>query len=156
MDRIDIKFLADKPDAVPLIAQWYFDEWGHKMKDNSVEKIRQRIEGMLNRDKIPLHVLGVKRNEVLGVAQLKIREMDIYPEKEHWLGGVYVVRGARGNGLASRLILKALELAKVFKVEKLYLQTERLDGGLYARLGWQPIEKVHYNGLHVLIMEKIL
>jgi hypothetical protein len=33
-----------------------------------------------------------------------------------------------------------------------YLQTERHDGGLYARLGWQPLEEVHYHGVDVLVM----
>jgi GNAT superfamily N-acetyltransferase len=153
---MELKFLADVPEAIPQISQWYFDEWGHKIKDNSVEKISERIRGMLNRDRIPLHILAVENNKILGVSQLKIREMEIYPEKEHWLGGVYVDSSERHRGLASVLVSRCLELAKQFRVATLYLQTERLDGGLYAHLGWRPIEKVHYNGLHVLVMENKL
>lgn len=153
---MELKFLADVPEAVPLISQWYFDKWGHKIKDNSVEKITERVRGMLNRDKIPLHIVAVENNKILGVSQLKIREMDIYPEKEHWLGGVYVDSAARGKGLATILVSKCLELAKQFGVTTLYLQTERFDGGLYAPLGWQAIEKVHYNGLDVLVMQKAI
>jgi GNAT superfamily N-acetyltransferase len=153
---MEFKFLADKPEAITLIARWYYDEWGHAAKDNSVQKICDRIQGMLNRDKIPVHVLAVDGDKILGVAQLKIREMDIYPEKEHWLGGVFVAPESRANGIGSQLVSKAIALAVSFKVQKLYLQTERLDGGLYARLGWEPLEKVHYNGLHVLVMERNL
>lgn len=153
---MEFKFLADRPEFIPLIAQWYFDEWGRAAKDNSVQKIHDRISGMLNRDKIPVHILAVEGDELLGVAQLKIREMDIYPDKEHWVGGVFVAPIARKRGLGSQLVLKALELAKGFKVKTLYLQTERLDGGLYAGLGFRPIEKVRYNGLHVLVMENNL
>jgi predicted GNAT family N-acyltransferase len=153
---MEFKFLADQPESVPLIARWYYEEWGHKIKDNSVEKIRERIDGMLNRDKIPVHILAIEGKKVLGVAQLKIREMDIYPDKEHWLGGVFVSLESRGKGLGSQLVGKALELAKTFKVKTLYLQTERHDGGLYAGLGWQPIEIVHYNGLHVLVMQRAI
>ncbi len=111
---------------------------------------------MLNRDKIPTLILAVEQNRVLGVAQLKFREMDIYPDKEHWLGGVYVDKASRGRGVAAKLISKAIELAKSFQVQTLYLQTERLDGGLYAHLGWQPIEKAFYNGHNVLVMENKL
>jgi len=34
------------------------------------------------------------------------------------------------------------------------LQTFNLTGGLYRRLGWQPIEKALNHGKNVLIMEK--
>ena len=98
---MEFTFLADRPEFIPLIAQWYFDEWGRTAKDNSVKKIQDRISGMLNRDKIPVHLLAIDGNELLGVAQLKIREMDIYPDKEHWLGGVFVATTARKRGLRS-------------------------------------------------------
>jgi len=149
---MELKFLADKPEAVPLIAKWYYDQWGFRMKDNSVEKITERMQAMMNRDKVPLHLIAVENDKVLGVAQLKFREMDIYPDKEHWLGGVYIHESARGKGLASKVVTKAIALAKSFQIKTLYLQTEKMDGGLYARLGWKPLEKVHYNGLDVLVM----
>ena len=151
---MEVRFLADIPEAVPLISKWYFDEWGHEEAGNSVERIAERVRGMLNRDKIPLHVVAVEGGEVLGVSQLKIREMSIYPEKEFWLGGVFVAPTARGRGLATRLVGECLDLAKRFRVETLYLQTEQLGGGLYAKLGWKPIEQVRYNGLDVLVMER--
>lgn len=95
-------------------------------------------------------------DELLGVAQLKIREMDIYPDKEHWLGGVYVSSAARGRGVGSFLVTRALELAKHLQVKTLYLQTENLRGGLYAPLGFRPLEQTHYNGVDVLVMEHSL
>jgi GNAT superfamily N-acetyltransferase len=82
--------------------------------------------------------------------------MDIYPEKEHWLGGVFVAPEHRGEQIATGVIHKALEKAKALHVETLYLQTEYLDGGLYRRLGWRPLDRVNYHGLDVLVMEKKL
>jgi predicted GNAT family N-acyltransferase len=153
---MEIQFLADRPEFIPLISNWYYTQWGQFMKDQSEQKIRDRMSGMLNRDKIPLHIVAVEGTELLGVAQLKIREMDIYPDKEHWLGGVYVAPNARGRGLGSVLVTKALELAKQLKVKTLYLQAENLEGGLYAPLGFRPLEKTHYNGFDVLVMEHSL
>ncbi|CAM6000261.1 unnamed protein product [Sphagnum balticum] len=68
--------------------------------------------------------------------------MDIYPDKEHWLGGVFVPPEHRKKGVATELLKRTLELAKKLRVTTLYLQTERLDGGIYATLGWRPIEKI--------------
>ena len=153
---MDFQLLADRVEAIPIIAQWYFDEWGHMVVGNSFEKSCERIRGKLNRDKPPLHMLAKEGEKVLGVAQFKLREMEIYPEREHWLGGVFVAPEARGGGIASMLSLRIAEIAQTLGATKLFLQTERLDGGLYARLGWLPLERVRYHGVEVLVMEKEL
>src|ERR1041384_6254418 len=98
---MEFEFLADHPDAVPLVARWYFDQWGHRMAGNSYEKTCERIRGKLNRLRPPLHVVAVEAGAILAVAQIKLREMDIYPDKEHWLGGVFVSPDFRGKGIAT-------------------------------------------------------
>jgi GNAT superfamily N-acetyltransferase len=153
---MDFVFLADRPDAIPTIARWYFAQWGYRVPGSSVDRVRNRIENALNRDKPPLLVLTIEGDEILGVAELKIREMDIYPQREYWLGGVFVPPEHRGKKIASSVALKVTALAQSFGIGKLYLQTERLDGGLYARLGWKPLEQVNYKGFEVLVMEKQL
>ena len=62
----------------------------------------------------------------------------------------------RGNGIASRIANRTAEIARSLGVKTLHVQTERLDGGLYARLGWAPFEQVNYRGLDVLVMERHL
>lgn len=149
-------YFADQPDALMTIAKWYFDEWGYLGAGTSVDEVAGKIHVYLNRDRIPLMILATEEDEPVGVVQLKFREMDIYPEKEHWLGGVYVAAQHRGKGIASKLINKALADAKSLGVEILHLQTELLNAGLYRSLGWQPLEQVNYHGLDVLVMEQKL
>ena len=96
----------------------------------------------------------VEEEALLGAAQLKFREMSIYPEKEHWVGGVYVAEAHRGKGIARQILVELIAIAKSLKIETLYLQTEHLNGGLYGRMGWTPIEQVNYRGIDVLVMEK--
>lgn len=150
---MELVFLADNEEAIPVVAKWYFEEWGYLRKRSTLNKVTEELHSYLNTDKIPLIVLAIEGNKILGAAQLKYREMDIYPEKEHWLGGVYVSKYHRGNKIAEHIIHKVISVAKKLKVHKLYLQTEDLSGGLYCRLGWQPIEQVNYRGLDVLVME---
>ena len=144
--------LADRADAIPRIAAWYYDQWAYLDKNASVKGHEDKLRHYLNRGKIPLMVLAVDGGEIMGVAQLKYREMDIYPEKEHWLGGVYVPAPYQGKGIASQMVREALRLARSLGVAQLHLQTEQLDGGLYARLGWKPQEQVTYRGVDVLVM----
>ncbi len=131
-----------------------FKEWGHLRAGNSPAKITDKLNDYLNTDKVPLAILAFNETELIGAAQLKYREMSIYPNKEHWLGGVYVSKTHRGKRVAEKIILEVISVAKKLDVFKLYLQTENLSGGLYRRLGWLPLEQVNYRGLDVLVMEK--
>lgn len=146
--------LADRPEALETIAGWYFNEWGYLRPGAGPERIAAKLEGSMHRDRLPLVVLAVDGRELFAAAELKYHEMDVYPEREHWLGGVYVAPGYRGLGIAARLIEHAVTRAIALGVEVLHLQTERRDGGLYTRLGWQPVEHVNYRGIDVLLMER--
>lgn len=148
------ELLADNKDFIPTIADWYSTEWGHLSKNNTVEGFKKSLLDYLNSDQLPLIVVAKQSNKPLGVCQLKFHEMDIYTDKEHWLGGVYVAEQYRGRHIAEKMIHEALAIAPELGVCKLYLQTERLDGGLYKRLGWQAIEQVNYHGIDVLVMER--
>jgi len=139
-----------------LIASWYFDEWGYLGRHTDRNHIENRLQNALHRENVPLTVIAFDQDELVGVAQLKYREMDIYPEKDHWLGGVYVPAEHRGKGVATQLIRRALDIALSLGVVVLNLQTQRLDGGLYGRLGWVAVEQVTYKGIDVLVMEKRL
>ena len=152
---VEFAFLADRVDAIPTIARWYFDEWGHLVKGDSSERARDRVEGYLNRDEIPFILVVTNNNELVGAAQLRYREMaEMFPDKEHWLGGVYVAASHRGQGYGVQIVERIVEMAPRYGVETLYLQTQALDGGLYARLGWTPCAQVTNHGLDVLVMER--
>jgi len=153
---MELELLADNKKAIPIIANWYFEEWGHLKEGNTLAKFTESLGDYLNADKIPLIVLALEAGEVLGVAQLKYREMDIYPEKEHWLGGVYVAKTHRGKKIAEKVIGELVLIAQKLGVQTLHLQTQHPSGGQYTRLGWKPIEKVNYHGVDVLVMEKNL
>lgn len=156
MKALRFENLADRPDALPLVAKWYFSEWGHLNPAATIKKIAARLFASMNRDAIPLVMLAILGDEVIGSAELKYQEMKIYPEKEHWMGGVFVVPEYRGKGVAVRLIDAVVDTARILGVELLHIQTERLDGGLYLKLGWQRTEQVSYRGLDVLVMQRTL
>ena len=151
---MDFVFLADRAAMKPVIAKWYFQQWGHLIEDSSVELFDNKLNDYLNRDSIPLVIMAVEGDDVLGVAHLRYHEVTIYPDKEHWLGGVYVTNEYRGKGVASALVNHLESLAASLGVIDIHLQTEKLDGGLYKQLGWSPIELVSNRGVEVLVMSK--
>ena len=149
-----IALLADHREFFPTIAQWYIDEWGDYIGDTDLVKEVDKLKVYLNRNTLPLMLVAVEDDLIIGTAQLKFHEMEIYPEKEHWLGGVYVSKQHRGKGVAGRIVKACIEKADDLGVKVLYLQTEDLTGGFYTGLGWKPIEEVIYKGVKVLVMQR--
>ena len=148
--------LADNDWVIPQIAKWYSDEWGYIGEGRSTQELQLKLKAYLNHDKLPLIILAQDGDELLGAAQLRFHEMDIYPEREHWLGGVYVASQHRGKGIANNLVSTIIDKAKELGVNSINLQTQDFTGGLYTRLGWQPVEQVTYHGIEVQVMEKLL
>jgi N-acetylglutamate synthase-like GNAT family acetyltransferase len=151
-----IVLLTDHQLFIPTIAQWYIDEWGTYLGNTSLEEEAEKMRVYLHRNQLPLMVIALEDKEIIGVAQLKFYEMEIYPDKKHWLGGVYVAPSHRGRGVAGQIVETCMNKARTLEVETLYLQTEDKSGGLYRQLGWEPLEEVNYKGNDVLVMKKDL
>ena len=151
-----IKYLVDEPSAIPIIAKWLKSEWGYLQPDSTEEDLIQRLESRASKESIPIHLVAKKDGEFVAFAALKYGEMKQYPEKEYWLGSLYVLPKFRGAGVASKMVREIEKIARIFSLPIIYLQTERLGGGLYTRLGWKPIDIVKDRGDKVLVMQRHL
>lgn len=151
-EKITYQNLSERKDLLPELADWYFNEWGYEVPNRTLEVEEKDLRESLENDELPIIIIATNQETLLGAGQIKRQEMSIYPEKEYWLGGVFVRKETRGQGIARQLIEKLIEIAIAKKMDTLYLQTEALDGGLYARLGWKGIERVNYHDTEVLVM----
>lgn len=155
--NIQFELLAQRHDAMPIIGRWYNQEWGQWLDNETEAESIEKLKKYLNKDRIPFMVVAVDGDKILGTAQLKFHEMgDLFPDMEHWLGGVFVAPQHRGQRVASQLVQEIVRRAPAFGVTTLHLQTERLDGGLYYKLGWKPVTWTNNRGLDVLVMERHL
>lgn len=150
---VTTELLAERPDIIPIVAEWWFDEWGHVTPDVALEQQTEEIRSAVSRNQLPAHVVAFVDGVPAGAAMLKDHEMQYrYPDWKYWLGNVYVAEEWRGRGVAQQLSMRVVEIAQARRFPHLYLQTKQLDGGLYARLGWQPIETVEHRGKDVCVM----
>lgn len=147
-----IELLADHPYLVPLLADWFYKEWGGRRPEDSLEKFTDRLRSRMNRTTLPLALISFLEEEPIGSAVLKIREMETHPQYEYWLGSVFLLEEYRGRGLGTELVKAATEEAARFGVKTLYLYT-RGSELFYSRLGWQEIEKPIFRGHQVTIMK---
>ena len=152
---IEIKYLSDQPELVHLLSKWFHDEWGRNDPSLTVESIERHVRERLNRDKIPLCLVAFAKSKPIATATLKIREMDIYPQFEHWLGNVYVLPVYRNQGVGSQITEAIVETAKSLCVKTLYLYT-RDQEHFYQRLGWELMEQIEYRGSMASVMKRIL
>ncbi len=149
--------LAELPEVVPVVARWLFDEWGHERPGSSVEGIAEDIRSKLDPAGLPLQVLALSEGRPVGVAMLKPHEMkDVFPARTPWLGSVVVAPAYRRKGIGAGLTREVEELALSRGFARLYLQTERADGGVYARLGWATCDRLPYRGYQANVMTKEL
>ena len=148
-------YLADQPALLPILADWFYAEWGHQDPQSSPETMRKALAGCLNKDRIPLTIVQLRDSQPIASATLKIREVETHPQYLHWLGGVYVKPEFRGQGIGSSIVEFTAQVADRLNVRELYLYTRQHEG-FYARLGWQVIEKPLYKGRTALIMKRNL
>lgn len=142
------------PERLQL-AQWYHAQWGRDA-GLSLEQELQRLSPPQDAEGFPHLIAAFEDGQMAGAVQLKRREMQAFPQYEHWLGSVFVADSHRGRGLASALVEQAAAQAMRMGVSDLYLQTESLDGGLYARLGWEPLQEADNHSYRVLVMVRRL
>lgn len=143
--------LYEIPEAVIPIAEYNFHEWGHKRPNDSVEKTIARIKERVNNRKPPLTLVSYENENYVGTATLNVQEMSIYPEKEYWLGSLFVVPDKRRRGIGSRLVLEIENLARSFGIRELNLYTPNQES-LYKSLGWTTDEYVEYEKETVAVM----
>lgn len=137
------------------VAAWLFEEWGHRSADGTAEGVRAALKRRLNRSQLPLALVALEDSRPVGTVSLKIREVEIRPELEHWLGALYVNSSDRGRGIGAMLVEAAEREADAHGIEDLYLYTRRQQTeGWYARLGWAVFERLIYQDRPAVIMTR--
>lgn len=151
LHAMQIEYLADHPEALPLLAEWQHQEWGYIRPGDTIEKRRARLERFSQRDRIPLTVIALEDGEVLGSASLIEHDMETRMELTPWMAGVFVGEKYRRRGTGAELVRRIMVEAGRFRVPLLYLYTVHSEKW-YASLGWTLFERTSYKKQSVVIM----
>ena len=155
--EVRIEYLVDHPDSIAVLAEWLFEEWGHRSPDGTAQGMADTLTERLNHNKLPLALVALRENKPLGTVSLKLKEVEIRPRYEHWLGTLFVHESHRGKGIGSLLIEAAAKEANRLGISELYLYTRnRENESLYTRLDWTVMERLEYQGRLAVIMKRIL
>ncbi|WP_165585592.1 GNAT family N-acetyltransferase [Roseococcus sp. SYP-B2431] len=146
--------IADRPDLVPLVANWLWDAFwqpgGHRL-----EEVREILAAADAEIGTPQSFVLMAGEIPCGTASFMSADLEIRNDIGPWLAGLYVVPEARGQGCAQRLVTAVEEAARRSGEKALYLHTEDAQG-LYEGLGWYAVGEGSDHGRPVTIMRRDL
>lgn len=147
--------LAERPDLLPLLAEWGHATWGHLSPGDTAAKRAERLKRHLQVDAVPTSVVALDAAGVpVGSAGLLAHDIEGDP-RGPWLASVYVVPERRGEGFGKAVVGAIEASAARAGIELLYLFTPD-KMGFYASLGWTAIESLDHRGEHITVMTKRL
>jgi GNAT superfamily N-acetyltransferase len=150
---ITIDYLADHPELLDQLAQLSWKEWQdiYEQRDQTLEHCLKNYRERMNTDRLPLTLVALHRNELVGMVSLKFHDMDTRPDLDPWLGGLLVLPEWRNRGIGTMLTHRATDEARRLNISPLYLWTHSAER-LYRKLGWQVVERTNYFGKEAVVM----
>ncbi len=142
--------LADRPEVIPTLAQWFHDEWSG-FDGRSVETVAQQLQSNLNRDSIPITFLAVSGAELLGTISIEVSDLPPRDDLSPWLASLFVAPQARRAGVGSALVRHVLDFARTRGLAELYLWTPG-SPEFYARRGWTVFDRMQYARQPITLM----
>lgn len=150
-----IGYLADHPDAIPMLARWSHEEWANLHPDRTIADVERLMIERSNKTKIPLCLVALESGNVIGMIALKSQDLESRPSLSPWLAGLYVKKEHRNRGVGKTLVSALEKTAISMGVSRLYLYTPGQEA-FYLRLGWSVREHTQWNDQLVTVMEKEL
>lgn len=142
--------LADLPDAIRTLANWFYAEW-HVFDGRSIECIAKQLSGNLNRDSIPITFIAHHNSELLGSVSLDLFDLPSFDYLSPWLASLYVHAPFRGQGVGRGLVCHLQHFASSHGISPLYLWTPG-STKLYERCGWAEFASATYGSQSIKLM----
>jgi GNAT superfamily N-acetyltransferase len=145
-----IQPLADRPEAIPILAQWFFLEW-HSFDGRTVREIEDQLSQNLNRASIPITFVAVRNSELIGTVSLDLSDLPVCDHLSPWLASLYVVPECRRAGVGSALVEHLIDFAFSQRLPNLYVWTPG-STRLYEKLGWRLLQTSTYAGQAITVL----
>ena len=148
--------LGERPDTVPTVATWLYEQWGYFHDHDSVDRRIGELRERLQTTELPVAFVALSSSapdaEPIGTASLTPDDLETRPDLTPWLASVFVRAPHRGKGVGAALVRAVVAHAHTLGIETLYLFTEdRAD--FYERLGWSLVGSEVYRGHAVIVMK---
>ena len=141
---IEIAFLADYPEVIPTLAQWFRAQWPEYYAERTPTEIAQDFFSEANRNGLPVRLIAFADGELAGTITLRERALRTLPGYHPGLGGLFVLERHRGRGIGTELVRAGMNLAREQGYERVYTATATA-GGILELLGWNLVQSVSHD-----------
>ena len=150
-----IAYLADHPELVHTLADWFRVEWADYYAGRTHADVAAELSLDLNRDHIPIRLVAFEVEELAGCIVLRQEVLSTQPDYSPGLGGLYVHPHYRRRGIGAELVRAGMQLAARLNYPVIYATTNTARG-IVERLGWERMETVVHHGEEIGLYQKEL
>lgn len=130
-------------DDLEKISHWMYEWWGQE-EDYTLEKIQERFLHCLCVDKIPQTFVAKINDQIVGIYQFAMQDVDTRPDIYPWLCNVYVDSNYRHLGVGDAMMKTVYQHMQDIHIKELYLYTHH--DRFYEKYGWEHIDDIAVNG----------
>ena len=135
---IRIVHLCDAPAAAPTLARWFVEEWAPWYGPDGPGDAAADLAACRSRDAMPLCLVALRGDEVLGTAGLKPDSLGGEHAPGPWIAALLVGRAHRGHGVGTALVATIEAEARRLGFPALYISTDTGEAML-SRRGWSAL-----------------
>ena len=147
---IEIALLADYPETIPTLTQWFRAQWPQYYAARTLADIANDFHLEANRDSIPVRLVAFANGELAGTITLRERAIKTRPEYHPGLGGLFVLDEFRGQGIGTELVKVGMKVAQEQGYNNVYTTTVTARN-ILERLGWQLLKEILHGEEHLAL-----
>jgi GNAT superfamily N-acetyltransferase len=106
--KLRIEHLADYPEAIPILKEWFESEWGSYYGPTGPGDAQRDLLADAHRGALPLGIVALDEHELCGVAALRAESIVTHAHLRPWAAAGLVKPCLRRRGIGTALI-RALE-----------------------------------------------
>lgn len=133
MTGLRIDPLADVPQHTATVMNWTFNQFG-AAPGRTLADVIAGAHCFANTDRLPILFVASRDGEPLGCVVLRDQDLPGWEHLSPWLASLFVIPGARGQGIAAALARHLESVATGLGYARLYLHTPN-SVTYYRRLG---------------------
>ena len=132
---VTVSLLADRPDAIPAVADIRWREWGHPPESEDPAWWLDITTAEAGREQLPITLVALDdAGETLGAVGLDHYDLDERRETTPWVTGMIVRADRRNEGVGRVLMAHLEQWAVAHGIAEAWVGTE-LAAGFYQRCG---------------------
>ena len=149
---IEIRPLADHPEAIPTLAEWFSQEWNDYDKRTRLE-IEEQLRQNLGRDSVPITFVAIQNSQIIGTVSLDLSDLPPYDHLfSPWVASLYVPPAFRRRGVGRSLVSHVIDYARSKRLPRIYLWTPG-SPGFYEKCGWRVLLATTYSSRPITVLQ---